>query len=186
MILPLLAFACTAPSAAPQSAADGTETGDPEGSTIVDRGTVGDGDDDAGAPVPVCSEEGRYTAMDMFVVDRKNEAQVWERWVSKKLYTHDEAVAYCASLKLGRQTVWRLPTVQELNTLKLHPAGIGGGTNSCFPAIDQTAFPQTPTGEFWTSTLRPAGDAMYVGFDDGRNHASTIDTPMNVRCVTDP
>ena len=92
---------------------------------------------------------------------------------------------YCETISLGLHRVWRLPTVTELNSIKLHAAGIKGGERACYPAIDQRAFPDTATGPFWTSTVRSEGEALYVGFDDGCDHSALIETPMNVRCVTD-
>ena len=147
---------------------------------------------DASAPgsqvSPACTEPGRYFADDgVTVVDHANDARVWQRYVSETLFTQPEGVAYCAQISLGRRTAWRLPTAIELNTLKLKPPGIKGDRRSCAPSIDQSAFPDTPKGAFWTSTLRSeTGDAISVGFDDGRGHPATLDTPMYVRCVSDP
>lgn len=186
LALPLLSLAC---SAAPPSGPSG---GEGEGSAtltadkaVVDAPRAGNGT--AAIAVPAaCAEDGRYYVTDATVVDHANEGRTWQRYVSPNLFTQAEASAYCASLKMGWLTAWRLPTVVELNSLKLNSSGLKGTPRSCSPAIDQAAFPATPAADFWTSTVRVAGDAMFVGFDDGRDHPSTLETQMNVRCVTDP
>lgn len=173
VLLPLLvtATACSAPASA--------DDAQPPAQTAQAPPAV--------AARPTCSDaEGRYKVIDEFVVDHANGARVWQRFVPEPLFTRDEAAAYCARVTLGRHTVWRLPTAQELMSIELHPAGLIGGPSTCVPAIDQTAFPDTPAADFWTSTVRAAGDAMFVGFDDGRDHFSTLETELNVRCVTDP
>jgi hypothetical protein len=59
------------------------------------------------------------------------------------------------------QTDWRFPNVKELSSIT--------DKTRNNPAIDVTAFPSTPSNEFWTSTPY-AGDsslAWNVGFDIG-------------------
>jgi hypothetical protein len=136
-------------------------------------------------PPVVCVEPGRYAADADVVADRANGGRLWQRAVDPVLRTQPDALAYCASLTLGARTGWRAPTVQELATLRLHPAGLGR-PDACYPSIDQEAFPETPMAEFWTSTTRPNGDGLYTGFDDGRTHPAPLDAPFHVRCVHDP
>jgi hypothetical protein len=133
-----------------------------------------------------CVEPGRYIVEDGVIADQQNGGRRWQRATDGELRTQPEALAYCEALALGGQGGWRLPTVQELGTLKLRPSGLSGGPQYCYPSIDHEAFPGTPGAEFWTSTTRPAaGDALETGFDDGRTHPATLETPFNVRCVHD-
>ena len=59
--------------------------------------------------------------------------------------TSAEAKAYCASLTLSGQSVWRLPGVMELVTLVDFTAEN--------PTIDQTVFPNTPS-DYFSAWLR--------------------------------
>jgi hypothetical protein len=144
-------------------------------------------DDLAGSDAGVyCEEPGRFVVREGVVLDRASDAGrvEWQRAVPPDAYTQPEAVAYCASLCLDGGG-WRLPTVDELVSLVLHPIGLGGSrAPTCDPSIDQVAFPSTPADDFWTSTTRPGlGEATYTGFDDGRSHPALLDTPMSVRCI---
>ena len=133
----------------------------------------------------VCEEPGRYDVRADVVVDTANGGRLWQRAVDPALRSQPEALAYCESLVLGGERGWRLPIVQELQTLRLKPSGLEGGPQYCMPSIDQTAFPSTPAAEFWSATVRAAGDGLFTEFDDGRTHPSDLATPMYVRCVHD-
>ena len=133
----------------------------------------------------VCEEPGRYDVRADVVVDTANGGRLWQRAADPALRSQPEAIAYCDSLVLGGEAGWRLPIVQELQTLRLKPSGLEGGPQYCMPSIDQTAFPSTPAAEFWSATVRDAGDGLYTEFDDGRTHPSDLATPMYVRCVHD-
>lgn len=87
------------------------------------------------------------------------------------------AVTYCAALRAGGYSDWRLPTVLELYSL----------TDFTLPAptIDLTAFPETPSSSFWTVT-RQAGhldNAWLINFKLGGDTIDFIDNPHPVRCV---
>ncbi len=134
-----------------------------------------------------CEEPGRFTEASGVVVDHQaSDAGVveWQESVSARTYSQPGAVTYCAGLDLDG-TGWRLPTVNELATLVLHPIGLGASPNpTCEPSIDQAAFPDTPATDFWTSTTHASlDDAYYTGFDDGRSHPADPETLMSVRCI---
>lgn len=131
-----------------------------------------------------CVDIGRYEAKGAAVIDTAA-GKVWQRLVDPVTRTQPEAVAYCTSLNVDGQTGWRLPSVAELGSIRFKPGLIKGGTDSCSPSIDQSAFPDTPASVFWTSTARPLGDVYYTNFADGRSHGSQLDEPMFVRCVHD-
>ncbi|HEY2902497.1 MAG TPA: DUF1566 domain-containing protein [Polyangia bacterium] len=110
------------------------------------------------------------------VGDRVTRMQ-WQRAVDDATYTWAEATDYCACLTLNGQTDWRLPTRIELVSLV--------DVTRQSPSIDPTAFPDTPSEWFWTSS--PAADdptaAWYVAFFDGDTHHQDVTTPYRVRCV---
>jgi len=97
-------------------------------------------------------------------------------------HSYVESVAYCASLGEG----WRVPTHKELLTL-VDPTHLD-------PAIDVSAFPGTPSGDYWASTAPSEsvlpGDAAdpvrYVSFLNGTSYFvtdTTGDEKLYTRCV---
>ena len=90
--------------------------------------------------------------------------------VSNLTCTWAEAKAYCASLSLGGLTGWRLPGRTELYTI-VDFTRFG-------PAIDQTAFPNTPPDNFWTSSpwAGSYGYAWYVDIGGGGGNGSASDS----------
>jgi hypothetical protein len=75
-------------------------------------------------------------------------------------YTWDQALSYCENLILANHTDWRLPDVNELQSLVDY--------SKCNPSIDPV-FPNIMSGCYWSSTTyadRPLG-AWYVCFGEG-------------------
>jgi RNA polymerase sigma factor (sigma-70 family) len=68
---------------------------------------------------------------------------VWQRSVSPKTYSYDQAGKYCSGLALDGGG-WHLPTRIELTSI-IDPSRSA-------PAIDTEAFPHTPSQFFWSST----------------------------------
>ncbi|MGA7741873.1 MAG: DUF1566 domain-containing protein [Polyangia bacterium] len=92
--------------------------------------------------------------------------------------TSAEAKAYCASLTLSGQSVWRLPGVMELVTLVDFTAEN--------PTIDQTVFPNTPSDYFWASSAvaDSSGYTWSVSFGYGDSDVIfSADQDFRVRCV---
>jgi hypothetical protein len=137
----------------------------------------------SGAGDPLCVEPGRYRAMPELVVDLQHQDRVWQRRVSERM-SQPDAVRYCANLSVGGMRGFRLPTPDELGSLRYKPGGLfGGGRHYCVPTIDQDAFPETPAAEFWTSRVAGDGTAWYVDFSDGRRHKDVMSDSLWVRCV---
>jgi len=88
-----------------------------------------------------------------------------------------EAQSYCAGLMLGGLTGWRLPARSELITIV--------DFTKASPAIDVTAFPSTPSDNFWTSSpyAGSSGYAWYVGFSNGGSYVSVVGSYNWVHCV---
>lgn len=94
-------------------------------------------------------------------------------------YTWDAAKTYCSSLNLGSfSSGWRLPSRFELETL------VDIRATSPNPAIDQTAFPGTPSKGFWTAMPRDAAYAWVVYFSVASSEIfEQISLGRWVRCV---
>gem|GEM_PF-2805885 len=77
-------------------------------------------------------------------------------------YTWNEASAYCEDLTLGGHADWRLPEIDELETLVDYGKYLG-------LAIDTSYFPNTVASSYWSSTATAdnTDGAWYVYFDSG-------------------
>ena len=101
---------------------------------------------------------------------------IWQQLIDGKGYNYVGAKSYCAQLLGG---AWRLPSPKELQTL------IDESVTS--PAIDQTAFPNTPSiPGSWFWTLQPVEGASLgwaVRFQEGLTTTAGTDSLFFVRCV---
>jgi hypothetical protein len=90
--------------------------------------------------------------------------------------TATEAVDYCAHLYLGGYCDWRLPTRIELVSII--------DFTKASPAINGTAFPNTPATFFWSvsPTIVAGGTNWGVNFTDGQT-ATNQSSTGRVRCV---
>jgi len=124
----------------------------------------------AQADAPPC----RYDISADTVLDNDT-GLTWQRAVDASIYTHSQATSYCAGLILA-DNGWRLPSIQELQTIV--------DESRVNPAIDQVAFPSTPSSYFWSSSLYAGGPgfAWLVNFNGGID-AVDVDDPFRVRCV---
>ena len=119
---------------------------------------------------------GRYTIDHGAVTDVKTKL-TWQQATSSTTYTQADAASACATLSLNGGG-WRLPTVKELVTLV--DVSVASG-----PTIDSTAFPDTPSGPFWSSTssAEAAGVAWAVYFSGGNAYSDEVSNSDYVRCV---
>jgi hypothetical protein len=102
---------------------------------------------------------------------------MWQEVADQSGYTQSQAQTYCAGLTLAGYCDWRLPTRIEL-------VSIVDFTQSG-PAIDRSAFPNTPSGAFWTSSPGPGvpPHAWLVEFGDGVTTHDVATDLLSVRCV---
>ncbi len=102
---------------------------------------------------------------------------IWQQTVDADTVTQTDAAAYCSALTLAGVSDWRLPTRIELISL-IDDTRVG-------PAIDPTAFPDTPGTFFWTSTVvaNDPGSVWGVAFDNGYTNSSDLGEHYRVRCV---
>ncbi len=87
------------------------------------------------------------------------------------LYSWDNAVYAFA----GRGDGWRLPDIDELNSI---------AEKGCRdPAVDMTIFPDAPASGFWSATSYAAETAMYVDFANSSSAAVYKKNNNHVRLV---
>ncbi|MBI5510405.1 MAG: DUF1566 domain-containing protein [Deltaproteobacteria bacterium] len=92
--------------------------------------------------------------------------------------TWQAALTYCEGLSWATYTDWRLPNLTELWSIV--------DTRLASPAIDPTAFPQTPTAGHWTASSHYADSgqsAWTVDFANGGSDRPGKGNPAHVRCV---
>jgi hypothetical protein len=102
----------------------------------------------------------------------------WQRDESDSAYTWADAQSYCAVLALDGSG-WTLPTLTQLQS-------IVDTTVAAPPTINQTMFPKTVTGAFWTSTPLTgsfSGYAWEVNFSNGSSYHFAVSVEYRVRCV---
>ena len=100
---------------------------------------------------------------------------VWERRAPTGVFTWDEAQARCAGLRLVDRTGWRVPTLEELLTIR---------EGSLSPRIDLGVFPDTEGGWFWAAGAFNTFSAHAVDFaSDETSEARLKSEPSSVRCV---
>jgi len=111
----------------------------------------------------------------------------WQRQDNGQAINWKEALTYCEELTMDGFSDWRLPTVNELQSLADY------GTSS--PAIDQTVFPGTSwsgqnpgQSRYWSSTTYAffgysTSDAWNVLFIDGEVHSYGKTGNSYARCV---
>ncbi len=95
-------------------------------------------------------------------------------------FTHPAALQRAAEQVKSGGTGWRLATMKELSAIAA--AGEADPSENR-PAIDPTAFPNTPPARFWSSTIVGPHYFMYVNFADATVGEGLRNTPAAVRLV---
>ena len=98
-------------------------------------------------------------------------------WTATPLSRAD-AITYCTGLPLASKT-WRLPNRNELQSLVDY-------TKASCAKIDTTAFPNTQSSGYWSSSTyaSAASHAWYVYFDRGYVYGYNKSGNYYVRCVS--
>jgi hypothetical protein len=115
------------------------------------------------------------------VFDSKTKLE-WQNEAVNKIETKswEDAISYCENLDLDGKRDWRLPNINELQSL------IDYGTFS--PAIVSVLKDTTVNSHYWSSTtsVDSIEDAMYVHFYIGSFYYKDKSSNSNyVRCVRD-
>lgn len=107
----------------------------------------------------------------------------WEKTSSPAAMTWKDALRYCENQTTGGHTGWRMPNIQELNTL------VDFSRPFPEPAIDPVFQISTnPFESSWSNStfLGYFGYAWYITFDHGRAmYDFTKTNSMQVRCMRD-
>lgn len=94
------------------------------------------------------------------------EGMAWKKTTcaGKPTFANQAQAAAAARNEATSGAVWRLPTMQELNSiLAVQEIDVGKA------AIDPKAFPGTPIARYWTSTSVGPSYYMVVGFGEGHS-----------------
>ncbi|MBI5185951.1 MAG: DUF1566 domain-containing protein [Nitrospinae bacterium] len=89
-----------------------------------------------------------------------NTGLMWQQEDDNTKRTWDAAVAYCGALSLAGYSDWRLPYLDELNSIV---------DTRYTPAIDGVYFPNTDSSYYWSSAthMGNTSNAWYVDFKNG-------------------
>jgi hypothetical protein len=79
---------------------------------------------------------------DSTVTDTKT-GLIWQQTTASQR-NWESSLSYCESLTLGSKSDWRLPNIKELGSIV--------DVSEYNPAIDETAFPDTESSDYWSST----------------------------------
>ena len=131
------------------------------------------------AQLPGLPHPHSYETVDGVVTDRVT-GLMWQRNLTDKFFTFQDAQRNCDELSLGGHDDWRLPSRIELVSIL--------DMTRIQPSIDVNTFPGTPNDWFWTSSLdvRNPSAAWYVYFYFGYPKTDDMTNRFSVRCVRTP
>jgi len=100
----------------------------------------------------------------VFVFDRQLGLMWPAATTSSECVTHADAETMCKELRLGDFDDWRMPTIDELESLR--------DRSRYSPAINVDLFPDTESDWYWSSTLTAwsSDDAWFVSFNNGYSY----------------
>ena len=98
---------------------------------------------------------------------------------STKRYTFDQAVALNGKISFAGHSDWRVPSHEQLRSIVVVNITRPG------PSINVSAFPNTESYGYWSSTVHPhhPNFAWFVDFDSGGSNGGGHASPMLVRLV---
>lgn len=108
-------------------------------------------------------------------------SNIWQKGHSPEMLIWEAAKSYCSNLKLANKS-WKLPTIDELNTLSTRKKKNGYYMPEVFDNKDVDY-----DGRFWTNTAyaKDGNFAWYVRFTDGDSADKDAKTNKNeVRCLS--
>jgi hypothetical protein len=132
------------------------------------------------------------------VVDLSNGPRnLWTRATRTLNAGHASIVEDCETLVLEGISGWRLPEMTEYQELDYMTGGLKG-CPTCYPAIDQAAFPDTANyynntsymGSYWSNTANTGSSGPgWYGDDECDGRSQTVETPVGTpmyRCIHNP
>lgn len=119
----------------------------------------------------------------------------------KKLFTWAEAIDVCENLNFEGRSDWRLPNINELQSIAFYHHYVTGSSN--ISQVHESIFPTTVTEEdaakfwscllgntcythYWSSTLKDDEFSLVVDFNTGGISLGKIVHFKSVRCVAGP
>ena len=127
--------------------------------------------------VPIVAIATRYTINGDGTVTDNVTGLMWQQEDDNIFRTWESAITYCENLVVHPSTYsdWRLPNIKELRSII--------ASTQYNPAIESTAFPNTNSSNYWSSTEGSNTLAWYVAFYEG-SYSNNFKTIENyVRCV---
>jgi ankyrin repeat protein len=117
----------------------------------------------------------KYMKENSVIID--NELQIaWQIDLNNERINFDNAKKYCLNLELSYYNDWRLPTIEELNSII--------NAKKYKPAVDEKLFPNTKPFFYWTSTKTDVlNQYETIDFNYGDRMPKTHDNKFHVRCV---
>jgi hypothetical protein len=105
---------------------------------------------------------------------------MWQQDTEIATWSWTQALDYCETLELGDYTDWRLPNINELQSLLDY-----GKVNM---SIDSGAFPNTSNTSYWSSTTHADSRnwGWHIGFSNSNLRYSTKEAGEAVRAVRGP
>jgi hypothetical protein len=101
----------------------------------------------------------------------------WQDNVVGRPVSWQSAIERCENLTLGKESGWRLPTINELKTI-IDTSRVNPATTSTFTATDSSYY-------YWSSTPYEGYEdgAWVMDFYDGQTRSNYKGTTLFVRCV---
>ena len=111
-------------------------------------------------------------------IEHKTTGLTWQQEDDNVQRTWVEAIAYCENLTLGSHDNWRLPNINELQSVIDYSQDSPATFLSIFPNVNKV-------GQWWSSTTRinAATSALYLYFASGFSHSDYKYNNSYVLCV---
>ncbi len=124
-----------------------------------------------------CGSFGNYIDNGDETVTDTNTGLMWQKYDSASSTIWEDALLYCEELTLAGYNDWRLPNINELQSLVDY--------DEYFPWINTTFFPNTVSSYYWSSTTTLANgvNAWYVSFFSGGVYRNPKSDRSYIRAV---
>lgn len=107
----------------------------------------------------------------------------WQDNILSPQYDYNGAINYCTALDLNHHTDWRVPNIEELETILYY--GLMTDSYGAMISIDTNAFENAFGSTYWsvTQSNKVADTAWNINFGNGDDSITGIGNSMYVRCV---